>query len=72
MDNLNITAPDFSGGPLKFLKQVRSELKKVIWPTKKEVIKLTGVVILISFIVGVYIGVLDYIFAKLMETIIKT
>lgn len=72
MDSLNITAPDFSGGPLKFLKQVRSELKKVIWPTKKEVIKLTGVVILISFIVGIYIGVLDYVFGKLMEAIIKT
>ncbi len=52
--------------PVKFLKEVRSELKRVVWPTRQEAIRLTSVVIIVSVIIGIYIGVLDYIFAKIM------
>ena len=52
--------------PVKFLKEVRSELKRVVWPTRQEAIRLTSVVIIVSALVGVYIGALDYLFAKIM------
>ena len=52
--------------PLRFLKEVRSELKRVVWPTRQEAIRLTSVVVIVSTIVGIYIGTLDYIFAKIM------
>jgi preprotein translocase subunit SecE len=52
--------------PLIFLQEVRSELKRVVWPTRQEAIRLTSVVIIVSALVGVYIGTLDYIFAKMV------
>jgi preprotein translocase subunit SecE len=57
--------------PITFLKEVRSELKRVTWPTKKEAIRLTSVVIAVSIVVGIYIGVLDYLFTKIMELLLK-
>ena len=36
--------------PVNFLREVRDELKKVVWPTRDEVIRLTGVVIYSKFI----------------------
>lgn len=57
--------------PTTFLKEVKEELKKVTWPKRDEIVRLTFVVVVISIIVGLYIGGLDYIFTKVMETIIK-
>lgn len=57
--------------PLTFLQETVDELKKVIWPTQQEVIRLTAVVIAISLLVGLFIGAADFIFTKVMELIIK-
>jgi len=57
--------------PVTFLKEVRDELKKVVWPTRDEVIRLTSLVIVISLIVGFFLGGLDYVFTKIMALIIK-
>jgi len=57
--------------PLKFINQSKQELKKVIWPTKKQVINFTSVVVGISIITGLFIGGLDYLFTQLVGLIIK-
>ncbi len=57
--------------PLKFLFETKDELQKVTWPTRAEVTRLTIVVILFSAIVGFYIGGIDLIFTKILETILK-
>lgn len=57
--------------PVVFLKEVKAELLKVTWPTRKEAIRLTGIVLIISVIVGLYIGGLDYIFTKITEFLLK-
>jgi len=57
--------------PAKFLSEVKAELLKVTWPTKDEVARLTIIVVLISVIVGAFIGALDFIFTKLIELFIK-
>ena len=54
-----------------FLQEARIELKKVTWPTRNEVIKLSFVVISISLIIAFYIGLLDIVFAKLLEFLTK-
>jgi len=55
-------------GPLKrmmlFFRQVVAELRKVIWPTRKELLSYTWVVLIFVLIMGAYIGVLDFIFTK--------
>ncbi len=56
--------------PVNFFKEVREELKKVVWPSKEEVIRLTGVVVLISIFVGLFLGGADFILTKLFEVFI--
>jgi len=56
--------------PVNFLKEVRDELKKVVWPHRDEVIRLTVVVMVISTIVGLYLGGADFILTKIVEVVI--
>nr|MBI5455478.1 preprotein translocase subunit SecE [Candidatus Levybacteria bacterium] len=56
--------------PANFLREVRDELKKVVWPTRDEVIRLTGVVIIISVGVGLFLGGADFILTKLIELLV--
>lgn len=63
--------PDFASSPVVFLKEVKAELKKVIWPSKPEVVKLTVVVLAVSVLVGIYIGGLDLVFTKLTDVLVK-
>lgn len=57
--------------PVTFLKEAKDELKKVVWPTRVEVIRLTVVVILVSLLVGLFLGGIDFILTKIMEIVIK-
>lgn len=57
--------------PVVFLKEVREELVKVVWPTRDEVIRLTLTVVLISLIVGLLLGGLDFLLTKLLELVVK-
>jgi len=52
---------------VSFLKQVKLEMKKVNWPTKKETIKYTLIVIGVSIGVAVFLGGLDYIFSTILN-----
>lgn len=63
--------PDFKGGPAIFLREVRTELLKVIWPTRQEVIKLTFIVLAVSLGLGLYIGGLDFVFTKVTDILVK-
>ena len=57
--------------PVEFLRETYDELKKVTWPTRDDIIRLTGVVIIISVFIGIYIGTLDYILTKLTELVVQ-
>lgn len=57
--------------PVIFLKEVKDELRKVVWPTRDEVIRLTAVVIIVSLIVGIYLGGIDFILTKVLALVIK-
>ena len=50
----------------RYFNEVWSELKKVSWPTREQVRNLTVLVFAISFVVGLYITVLDQIFQALL------
>lgn len=54
-----------------YLIEVKDELSKVIWPTKKETVKMTLVVISVSFLVGLFVGGIDILLAKLTDVLIK-
>ena len=46
----------------RFIDEAWSELKKVTWPTREQVRNLTVLVFAVSFVMGLYITVLDTIF----------
>jgi len=54
---------------VNFLKDVRSELKKVTWPTKQEVYGTTIVVIIAIFFFGFYLFFWDIVFSWLIAQI---
>ncbi len=51
-----------SAGPWKFVREVRSELKKVVWPTYKQTASYTGFVVVFTLIVVAVIALLDALF----------
>jgi len=53
----------------RYFDEVWSELRKVSWPTREQVRNLTVLVFAISFVVGLYITVLDQIFQALLRVV---
>jgi len=54
-----------------YFKGVRAEMKKVIWPSKTELVNYTGVVILMSAIIGLVVWILDLGIHRVLSLIIK-
>lgn len=46
----------------KWFRELKSEIKKIVWPTRQQTVKNTIVVIATIFIVGIFIWILDAIF----------
>ena len=53
----------------RYFDEVWSELRKVSWPTREQVRNLTVLVFAISFVVGLYITVLDQFFERVLGLI---
>ncbi len=53
-----------------FLAEVRTEFKKVTWPTREQTIKHTGVVLVIVAITGAFLGIVNYGLNELFKLII--
>ncbi|MEK9179226.1 MAG: preprotein translocase subunit SecE [Patescibacteria group bacterium] len=52
-------------------KGIADEVKKVEWPSRKDALHLTLVVVIISVLVGLYTGVLDIALAKLLQIVLS-
>ena len=53
-----------------FFEEVKTELGKVTWPTRKETVATTWVVVVIIFLISLYLGACDVLLAKLMKLIL--
>ena len=49
------------GGICRYFRELRSELKKVVWPTPQQVLKNTLIVLACVLVVGVFIWVFDFV-----------
>ena len=58
------------GAVCRYFRELRSELKKVVWPTPKQVAKNTLVVIACVLVVGVFIWLFDLVFQTGISTLI--
>ena len=55
----------------QFFKESRAELKKVVWPTKDDVISSIKVVIISTIVVALILGLLDLGFSELFRIVMK-
>ncbi len=55
----------------KFLHEVRVELKKVNWPTKREYSVFTGIVLSAVIVIGVFFWILDSVFFAILQLVIR-
>jgi len=57
--------------PTNFLKEVRSELSKVAWSTRKELLASTVLVITVTGILTVFIGIVDLGLSRFLSAVFK-
>lgn len=55
---------------VQFLKEARTELKKVKWPTKKELLASTAVVIVLTLVIAFFLGLVDFGLIKIIKAIV--
>ncbi|MCX6783622.1 MAG: preprotein translocase subunit SecE [candidate division WWE3 bacterium] len=55
----------------QFLIEARDELKKVIWPSRRQLLKLSGIVIGVSIVIGFYLGGLDALLGQALKLAIN-
>ncbi len=59
------------GKAKNFLGDVKVEVKKVTWPSRKEAMGGTMVVLVVVLIVSVFLGIVDTILSKIVEGLIS-
>lgn len=55
---------------VQFLREAKGELKKVKWPTRKELLASTSVVIVLSLLVAFYLGLIDFGLIKIIRLVV--
>jgi preprotein translocase subunit SecE len=56
---------------VQFLKEVKIELKKVTWPSRKEAIGSTAVVIILVILVAIFLGLVDFGLAQTVRMVLS-
>lgn len=59
------------GKPIKFFNNVKSEMKKVIWPTKTQLLSYTSIVLFTCVLFSLGIWVLDSIFKGALNAVLN-
>jgi len=58
-----------SGSRFRYIGEIISELKKVVWLTRREAAYLTVLVLIVSIAFGILLGALDYGFSGLVDKV---
>ncbi|MCG6912041.1 MAG: preprotein translocase subunit SecE [Deltaproteobacteria bacterium] len=65
------TKKSFIDKSLQFLREVRVELKKVTWPSRKQTIGSTVVVIILVVIISIFLGIVDFGLSNLIRAVLQ-
>ena len=57
----------FINGVRTYLSEVRTELNKVTWPERDDVVRLTRIVLIVTIVSGLVLGLLSLIFSELIK-----
>ena len=70
LDDIKTAEPNFFQKAMDFLREVKVELKKVTWPTRKQTTGTTIVVIIFVFVVSAFLGFFDFGLSKLVQVVL--
>ena len=57
--------------PFKYVQQVRNEVSKIVWPTRKETMTTTIMVFIMSALVALFFFIIDTITSNILDIILK-
>jgi preprotein translocase subunit SecE len=57
--------------PIIFLKEVQAELGKIVWPSREQTIRYSFLVIVVTVVVGAFLGGLDYVLTFITDLILN-
>jgi preprotein translocase subunit SecE len=60
-------ASNYAASITQYLRDTRSELNKVVWPTREEAINLTIVVLIVTIIMTIILGGIDWVFSQVLN-----
>ena len=55
----------------QFLREVKQELKKVTWPSRKDALSGTAVVLVAVFVIAIFLGIVDSGLSNLVRELLK-
>jgi len=55
----------------KFIEEVKVEFLKIVWPDKKMTLGLTGVVVVLTVILSIYLGSVDLLLGKVVSSFLR-
>jgi preprotein translocase subunit SecE len=55
---------------VRYFRETRAELGKVSWPTRREALNLTLIVLAVTLTMAAFLGSLDYVFTQFFELVI--
>jgi preprotein translocase subunit SecE len=60
-------SPPRENALVRTFREVRAEMKKVVWPTREETARLTSVVVAVSAVASVILALFDFVFTFLLQ-----
>ncbi len=66
-----LTRNRYIGQSIQFLREVKVELKKVVWPTRKQTMGSTAAVIVLVTLISVFLGIVDIGLSSLIHTVLN-
>ncbi len=56
---------------VRFLRETRSEVRKVVWPTRREALNMTAIVLGVTILMAAALGIVDWLFTKLFALVVR-
>ncbi len=55
---------------VRYFRETKAELQKVVWPSRKETINLTVIVLAVTVVMSIAMGLIDFLFSRLFSLLV--
>ncbi len=60
----------WGSGIVRYLREVRGEVRKIVWPSQPTTIRLSTIVLAVTISMSILLGLIDWIFTRLFAFIV--